>query len=250
MDGLAQKLSRVHTAAVSVATSTSRHDDERNRDVTTTINHPSGVKSSGMVDSVVAMTVLAIIGGLSLMFRLESGRVGRAGHWADVVAKYVIATFLGTYASVGTAGLLVLPMLLFGRLAHSQTAEQIFSAAVDRPYFPLQSVVAFVVGFAVAVRLRQGGPLWVWVWPVTQVAISVALHRPGSVMQSVTTGVWRTYFNWDCRCSATLLQWTVMSALYTSIAFALGVLARYAVSGRSKDSCSRQIVDTPPLNKA
>jgi hypothetical protein len=183
------------------------------------------------------------------MFRRKSGRV-RTGHWADVVAKYVIATFLGTYASVGGAGLLVLPVLLYGRLVHSQTAEEILSAAVDRPYFPLQSLVAFAVGFAVAVRLRHGKPLWVWVWPAVQVTISIALHRPGSVMQSFTTGVWQTYFNWDCGCSATLLQWSVMSALYASIAFALGALARYSVSGRLKDSRSPQIVGTSPLNKA
>src|SRR5450759_4841261 len=74
-------------------------------------------------------------------------------------------------------------------------------------YFPLQSVVAFAVGFAVAVRLRQGKPMWVWVWPVAQVAISIALHKPRSVLQAFTAKVWQTYFNWDCGCSATLLQW-------------------------------------------
>ena len=106
----------------------------------------------------------------------------------------------------------------------SLTAEEVPSAAVDRPYFPLQSAVAFVVGFVVAIRLRQGKPLWVWVWPVAQVVISIALHKPRSVVESFTTSVWQTYFNWGCGCSATLLQWQVMSALYPAIAFTLGAL--------------------------
>jgi hypothetical protein len=203
--------------------------------------YAKGVECSGMVDSVVAVTVLAVFAGLFLMFRRESGPAVWRRDRADSIAKYVIATFLGTYGSVAAATLLVLPILLYGRLAHSQTAEEIFSAAVDRPYFPLQSVVAFAVGFAVAVRLRLGKPMWVWVWPVAQVVISIALHKPRSVLQGFTANVWQTYFNWDCGCSATLLQWHVMSAVYAAIAFTLGALVRNGLTERRQDTPSSQI---------
>ena len=180
-----------------------------------------------MVDSIVVVTLLAALAGIFLLFRREAGTATWKGGRVVSVATYFVATFLGTYGSVAVAAILVLPILLYGRLAHSATVMDILSAAVDRPYFPLQSAVAFAVGFALAFRLRQGKPMWVWVWPVAQVIISVALHNPHSVVQSFTTAVWRNYFNWNCGCSATLLQWQVMSAFYTAIAFTLGVLARY-----------------------
>jgi hypothetical protein len=193
-----------------------------------------------MVDSVEAVTLLAVVAGLFLMFR-RAGFAASSGERAVSIAKYVIATFLGTYGSVAAATILVLPILLYGRFAHSQAAEEILSAAVDRPYFPLQSVVAFAVGFGVAARLRQGKPMWVWIWPIAQVVISIALHRPRSVVQSFTASVWQTYFHWDCECSATLLQWQVMSAAYASIAFTLGALARHGITERRRDAPSSQI---------
>jgi hypothetical protein len=189
-----------------------------------------------MIDSVAVVTLLAVVAGVLLLLRRRSASASGRNGRAVSIATYLVASFLGTYGSVAVAIVLVLPLLLYGRLAHSATAIAILSAAVDRPYFPLQSAVAFTVGFALAVRLRQGKPMWVWIWPVAQVIISVALHNPHGVMQSFTTSVWRNYFNWGCGCSATLLQWQVMSAFYTAIAFTLGVLARHGCTGQWKRS--------------
>jgi hypothetical protein len=58
--------------------------------------------------------------------------------------------FLGTYGSPAAATLLVLPILLYGRLAHGQAAEEVFSAAVDRPIFPA------AVGGSVRSRICRG----------------------------------------------------------------------------------------------
>lgn len=194
-----------------------------------------------MADTIVAVTFLAVTAGLFLILRRGSDPAARRRDRADAVAKYVIATFLGTYGSVAAAALLVSPILVYGRLAHNQTTEEIFSVAVDRPYFPLQSIVAFAIGFALAVWLRRGKPTWVWIWPVAQVVISFALLKPESVMQSLATNVWRRYFNWDCACSATLLQWQVMAAVYTAIAFTLGALTRYGLTERVPDHIHRNI---------
>jgi hypothetical protein len=166
-----------------------------------------------MVDAVVVMTLLTVGAGLFMMHRRELGPAVQKGNRAGSIAKHVIATFLGTYGSLAAATLLALPILLYGRLTHSQTAEAVFSAAVDRPYFPLQSVVAFAVGFAVAVWLRQGKLMWVRVWPVAQAAVSIVLQQPRSVLQGFAANTWQTYFNWDCGCSATLLQWHVTAVL-------------------------------------
>ncbi len=199
-----------------------------------------------MADSVVVVTLLAVVAGLFLMLLRKSGLAAWKRNRAVSIAQYVIATFLGTYGSVAAAALLVLPVLLFARLAHSQTAVNILSAAVDRPYFPLQSVVALAVGFAVAVRFRQGKPMWIWVWPLVQVVLSIVLHKPPSVMQSFTASVWQTYFNWGCGCSATLLQWQVMSAVYTALAFSLGALVRYGLTDRRQDAPLSQIETVRP----
>lgn len=207
---------------------------------------PQGVKCSGMADSVVVVTLLAVVAGLFLMLPSKSGLAGRKRNGAVSIATYVVATFLGTYGSVAAAALLVLPVLLYARLAHSQTAVDILSAAVDRPYFPLQSAVALAVGFGMAVRFRQGKPMWIWVWPVAQTVISIALHKPPSVMQSFAASVWQTYFNWGCRCSATLLQWHFMSAAYTAIAFSLGALVRHGLTDRRQHAPSSQVETVRP----
>lgn len=195
----------------------------------------------GMANRLVVVTSLAIAAGTYLLFRREFGITDRKRNKADVIAKYVLAVFLATYLSIAFATLLALPVLFYGRLAHNLNAEGIFSVAVDRPYFPLQSAVAFAVGFAVAVRFRQWKLLWVWVWPAAQVVISIVLHKPESVMQGFLKDVWHTYFNWYCGCSATLLQWQVMSVMYAAIAFTLGALTRYFLSKEIPKAHASQI---------
>ena len=140
-------------------------------------------------------------------------------------AKYVAATFISTYGSLGIGAVIAVPLLLYQRLAHTQSGAALFSTLLDRPYFPLQMAVASVLGYSVSERLKEGRPAYAWVWPVAQVTIAVLLFHP-SAMQSFAAGVWRTYFDWGCGCSVTLRQWTITAPLYPSVAFSVAAFLR------------------------
>jgi hypothetical protein len=139
--------------------------------------------------------------------------------WGVPASNYVAAAFIGTYGSVVIGVAIVSPLLLFSLLVKGHLGERLFSALVDRPYFPLQTMVAFVLGCFVSGRFKEGRPAYVWVWPVAQVTIVVALFHQFVPAQNYWAEVWRTYFNWECGCSATLPQWIVMLPLYPSLAF-------------------------------
>jgi hypothetical protein len=147
-------------------------------------------------------------------------------------SKYVRATFIGTYGSVAIAVMVISPLLLYSRLAQGRPGEGLFSVLVDRPYFPLQTAVAFILGHFASEWLKEGRPAYVWVWPVAQVSIVVALFHQFVPAQTYWAEVWRTYFNWDCGCSATLLQWTVMVPLYPSLAYSAAAFLRSRIRSR------------------
>ena len=140
-------------------------------------------------------------------------------------SKYVVALFTAVYGSAAVAVVLSLPILLFSRLAHSHRAMDVWSALLDRPYFPLQLVVALALGWITYRWLKEGWLPFVWALPLIQflVALVVYVQRYGP---SDWDDVWVTFFNWQCGCSASLPQWSVMFPLYTSIAFALGAFIR------------------------
>ncbi|HZQ70289.1 MAG TPA: hypothetical protein VFA68_17305 [Terriglobales bacterium] len=52
------------------------------------------------------------------------------------ISKYVVALFVATFGSQALAVLLTAPVLLYIRFTHSPGAMDLFSALVDRPYFP------------------------------------------------------------------------------------------------------------------
>ena len=143
------------------------------------------------------------------------------------ISKYVVALMLATFGTGAVTALIAMPLLLYARLAHTETPTNLFAALLDRPYFPLQTGVAFVAGLVVTKWLKEGKPAFIWVLPTAQflLALDVVSSR-----RSATQGFWdfirSSFFNWDCHCSASLLQWQVMFPLYTSIAFAVAAYLR------------------------
>jgi len=138
------------------------------------------------------------------------------------ISKYVIAVMAATYLSAAIAALIAAPLLVFAQLAHTEAPTNLFSAFLDRPYFPFQTIVAFVAGFVATKWLREGKPVFVWVLPIAQFFVALLLvSSRHSAFQRPWNHVWSSFFNWDCQCSATLLQWKVMFPLYTSIAFSV-----------------------------
>ncbi len=156
------------------------------------------------------------------------------------ISKYIVATFVATFGAAGVAALICSPLLMYSRWMHSPLAENIFSALLDRPYFPLQVAIAFVLGLMTARLFSGGWPMLVWVLPLIEavLVITAVSHRRG-----VLLGFWgwvrSALFNWACGCSATLLQWEIMLPLYASVAFSIGVLIRYTVAAKETRSHNR-----------
>jgi hypothetical protein len=146
------------------------------------------------------------------------------------VAKHLLALFASVYGSAVVAVLLSLPLFLFSRLAKNEVAAELWSALLDRPYFPLQVVVACILGGLLLRWVHDAWPKFVWVLPSLQFAIALVVFRQRFPFQADWQGIRRVFFNWDCGCSASLPQWTVILPLYTSIAFALGAFARSCVT--------------------
>lgn len=177
----------------------------------------------------VAVLILFVVSAIFLLYVKNSG-LGNVSpplsKFAVPASMYMVATFIGTYGAMAIAVVVISPLLLYSLLAQGHPGELFLSSLLDRPYFPLQSAVAFVLGYFVSEWFKEGRPVYVWAWPVAQVGIAVALFHPPGVMQSYWAEVWRTYFNWECGCSISLPQWTVMSPLYPSLAFSASAFLR------------------------
>ncbi|HTS11086.1 MAG TPA: hypothetical protein VMH00_03115 [Candidatus Limnocylindrales bacterium] len=145
--------------------------------------------------------------------------------FAIPAAKYVAATFIGTFGAFAIGVVIAAPLLLYSHVAHTTSGIDLASSLVDRPYFPLPMAVAFGLGYFLSEWLKEGLPVYVWVWPVAQVSTAVLLFHP-SPMQSFTAGVWRAYFDWGCGCSVTLLQWRTTWPLYPALSFSAAAFFR------------------------
>jgi len=90
-----------------------------------------------------------LIGAVTYLFyikELGTKNISVATQRGVTLSKYVIAVFTAVFGSAAVALLLTLPLFLFSRLTHHQAAMEVWSALLDRPYFPLQTVSA--VGWA------------------------------------------------------------------------------------------------------
>ena len=186
---------------------------------------------------IVAVAVLFALAFLWLMRQRKEQNLSRWEERTVAVSKYIVALFTATFGSNALAVLICSPLLLYARLSHREAAENLISLLLDRSYFPLQIVIAFVVGVVMWKWVAEGKPTFVWVLPTIQFLISVAVMRSrGSVLGSSWHNLWTTFFDWGCDCSASLLHWEVMFPLYTSLAFALGAYLRGTVSSSSLPS--------------
>ncbi|HWR16687.1 MAG TPA: hypothetical protein VN577_17815 [Terriglobales bacterium] len=176
-----------------------------------------------------SIAILLFFGGavfyLYYVRSLETRPLSAMARRGVAVSKYIIAVFVSVFGTAGVALLFSTPLFLYSRLAHSPVAEDLFSALLDRPYFPLQIAVAGALGYFTFRWLKEGRPQLVLLLPVAQavVAAFVYVHRYHPTDWS---DVWQTFFNWECGCSASLPQWRVMFPLYASASFAVGALIR------------------------
>jgi hypothetical protein len=178
--------------------------------------------------AIVVAFAFLIAAGLLLYLRVQAPQqLSINAIRARSFAEHVVAVFIATLGSMPIAVVLSSPFLIFDSVAHNQTTLALFSQLIDRPYFPLQTLVAFLLGYLTANRLKRGIPALAWAFPLINSVIGVALVVPRtSVLQGRWTSLQQTLFNWGCDCSASLLQWEFVFPLITSVAFTVGVLLR------------------------
>jgi len=174
--------------------------------------------------------VLALPFGFAAVFLALVPAIQPLPNWwrrGVAVSKYLIAVFLATFGSAAVGVLIAVPLLLHARLTHTDAGNKLFSLLLDRPYFPLQMVVAFFGGLVLAKWLREGKPAFVWVLPFAHLLYAIILfssHR--SVAEGSADFIWRSFFNWNCDCSASLLQWRITFPMCTSVAFSVAAILR------------------------
>jgi len=177
-----------------------------------------------MYITVVAFASVAAVSFLLWLNVRGPQPLSRPAVHARAAAKYVLAVFVATFGSAAVAVLLSSPLLIFSRLMHSSAALNLFSRLVDRPYFPLETVVALALGCLTAKSFEEAKPALVWVFPLANALIGVAvLFHKASVLQGHWDWIRETLFNWTDH-SASLLQWNLVLPLITSLGFTLGAL--------------------------
>ena len=90
------------------------------------------------------------------------------------------------------------------------------------PFFPIQSIVGLVVGFAIAgkrgVFWSHESARWVWIVPTLLLLLGLAFYQPSSVMMESR---WHHFF-WSPLLESKRVQLGSTLLFLTSIAYALG----------------------------
>jgi len=94
--------------------------------------------------TIVVAFAFSIAAGFLLYLRVQAPQLSVTAIRARSFAEHVVAVFIATLGSMPVAVLLSSPFLIFNRVAHNRTALDIFSQLIDRPYFPLQALAAFL----------------------------------------------------------------------------------------------------------
>lgn len=158
---------------------------------------------------------------------LEEAKV-RSGFFNDASLRlFRTAIFFVGHLTISTLGVGMTAAMLFYAL--KPVLSPFLSSYALRhdlplmiPFFPIQSVVALLVGFAVARRQGKfwahGSAEWVWIVPTVYLAFSLASYQTSSVM---TESRWRHFF-WSPLPESRHDQLNITVLFSMSIAYALG----------------------------
>lgn len=150
------------------------------------------------------------------------------------VLTFSLHEFIGMYGISFTAPLLLsLAFKLMFLFGHGYPQKTFYSIVSELPYFPVQIIVAFILGWLLGRVLLHRSMVWVWVLPLAILCYFVAtasVLNPTSVFASPGAGQSRFshYFGWGCRpANRCLDQLLITMPFYSSLAYSLGAaLAR------------------------
>jgi hypothetical protein len=150
------------------------------------------------------------------------------------LGKMVWELFLATYGSTLAANMLVYMLFPFARVTNPGLSLHQLNRIISLPYFPLQIIVGFTVGYVRSKRHRTAISLWVWTVPLLLLAVHFASFNPG-----VFGNPWMSrinhFFGSACRPPACFDQTSYTSPFYASIAYVIGVLTSMKMQPTSKN---------------
>jgi hypothetical protein len=104
-------------------------------------------------------------------------------------------------------------------------ADQPSAHLLDQPYFVGPVIVGLVMGFLLHIWFQSRLGAWVWTFPALILIWNLFTWEPGP-SRAYWPDVWESYFSGQCGSSECLYEQFVTCPFYTSVAYALGWLAR------------------------
>ena len=117
----------------------------------------------------------------------------------------------------------------------------------ENPFYPVQIVTGFYLGWLLSRRFHHRAMLWIWVLPLAVLcyaflAVPILIPEWTSILARPDTFQSRLshYFGWGCQPRAHCLdQLTITLPFYASAAYSVGAsLARYALKKAEQNSVS------------
>jgi hypothetical protein len=127
---------------------------------------------------------------------------------------------------VSTIVILMLSTILTGTVVPVQRARWILT---ETPFYPVQILIAFSVGFAMAHYCRHGVMQWVWIFPALVLTVSF-IRMGGSFLARL-----EHYFGWACRPELRCFDQLGMTLpFYTSAAYSFGAFLSRHFKGSAR----------------
>lgn len=158
--------------------------------------------------------------------------------------RKVVVTFL-LHELVATLGVLVAAPLLAATLTSALRLlgvtlymSQLYWILTENPYFPVQAVLAFVLGWLLGQNRETRATLWVWVPPAFILALLVVSNRHvldfSSGFSVQTPSRLSHFFGWGCQPKDHCFDQIVTTLpFYSAAAYSMGAaVRRYGRRGR------------------
>ncbi|MGH9709446.1 MAG: hypothetical protein ACRD37_02735 [Candidatus Acidiferrales bacterium] len=155
----------------------------------------------------------------------------RAKTFAIVAGTFVVHQFVATLGTIATASeLAALPFQLFRIFGRPVSAHYFHWILTQTPYFPVQALLALILGWLFSQPLRYRVMFWVWVLPCG--ILCYALVAIPNLFPALTAQVpqpsqtpFSHYFGYGCRPENHCIdQLAITLPFYTSVAYSMGAL--------------------------
>jgi hypothetical protein len=155
----------------------------------------------------------------------------RSGH--KFFVTFLVHQLVGTLGVMILAGMLVAIAFDFLKpLVHSIASRGVYGVLAGSPYFPVQVIVALLLGWLLSDLSGQESMLWIWVLPYAWLAYWFA--RLPAVLGMTLQERFFYFFGWGCRPENHCIdQMGDTLPFYTAVAYSVGALLARELPMRS-----------------